>query len=58
MEGLDQFVVEGVNSMARISRDPTDLVAATIGPEHQYPDGVMLYLGTMFDVGVGGHQWT
>jgi fumarylacetoacetate (FAA) hydrolase family protein len=48
VEGLDQFVVEGVNSMAEISRDPTDLVRATVGPEHQYPDGVMLYLGTMF----------
>jgi fumarylacetoacetate (FAA) hydrolase family protein len=48
VEGLDQFTVEGVNSMAEISRDPADLVAATIGPEHQYPDGLMLYLGTMF----------
>ena len=32
----------------KISRDPADLVAATIGPYHQYPDGVVLYLGTMF----------
>jgi fumarylacetoacetate (FAA) hydrolase family protein len=48
VEGLDQFVVEGVNSMAEISRDPLDLVAATIGDAHQYPDGLMLYLGTMF----------
>jgi fumarylacetoacetate (FAA) hydrolase family protein len=48
VDGLDQFVVEGVNSMSKISRDPTDLVRATIGPEHQYPDGVMLFLGTMF----------
>jgi fumarylacetoacetate (FAA) hydrolase family protein len=48
VEGLDQFVVEGVNSMRQISRDPLALVAATIGPEHQYPDGLMLYLGTMF----------
>ena len=46
--GLDQFTVEGVNSMAEISRDPLDLVGATIGAEHQYPDGLMLYLGTMF----------
>ncbi len=48
VDGLDQFTVEGVNSMRRISRDPADLVAATIGPEHQYPDGLMLFLGTMF----------
>ncbi len=48
VDGPDQFVVEGVNSMRHISRDPADLVAATIGPEHQYPDGLMLFLGTMF----------
>ncbi|TBW39457.1 fumarylacetoacetate hydrolase [Siculibacillus lacustris] len=46
--GDDGFVVEGVSSMSRISRDPADLVAATIGREHQYPDGLMLFLGTMF----------
>ncbi len=48
VDGPDQFVVEGVNSMAKISRDPADLVAATLGPSHQYPDGLMLFLGTMF----------
>ena len=44
----DGFCVEGTNAMAGISRQPEDLVAATIGPEHQYPDGLMLFLGTMF----------
>ena len=34
--------------MAAISRDPGDLVAQTIGAHHQYPDGVLLFLGTMF----------
>ena len=34
--------------MGRISRDPADLMAATIGENHRYPDGVVLYLGTMF----------
>lgn len=48
VDGPDQFVCEGVNSMRKISRDPEDLVRATIGPEHQYPDGLMLFLGTMF----------
>lgn len=48
VEGLDKFSVEGANSMAEISRDPADLVSATIGKEHQYPDGFMLFLGTMF----------
>jgi len=46
--GKDQFRVEGENAMDRISRDPLDLVAATCGPEHQYPDGFMLFLGTMY----------
>jgi fumarylacetoacetate (FAA) hydrolase family protein len=46
--GADQFRVEGENAMDRISRDPLDLVAATCGPEHQYPDGFMLFLGTMY----------
>jgi fumarylacetoacetate (FAA) hydrolase family protein len=48
VDGADQFHVEGESAMDRISRDPLDLVAATIGPEHQYPDGVMLFLGTMY----------
>jgi fumarylacetoacetate (FAA) hydrolase family protein len=48
VSGTDGFSTEGTNSMAQISRDPTDLVAATIGSEHQYPDGFMLFLGTMF----------
>jgi fumarylacetoacetate (FAA) hydrolase family protein len=46
--GRDQFEDEGSNCMSAISRDPGELVRATIGPEHQYPDGLMLFLGTMF----------
>ena len=34
--------------MAQISRDPLDLARATCGPDHQYPDGFMLFLGTMY----------
>ena len=34
--------------MAEISRDITDLTAQTIGANHQYPDGVLLFTGTMF----------
>ena len=48
VEGADGFVLDGASSMARISRDPEDLVAQTIGANHQYPDGFMLFLGTMF----------
>ncbi len=48
VKGPDGFVLEGHSSISKISRDPTDLVAQTIGPEHQYPDGFALFLGTMF----------
>jgi fumarylacetoacetate (FAA) hydrolase family protein len=46
--GRDGFKLETTSSMAEISRDPTDLVAQTCGDHHQYPDGFMLYLGSMF----------
>ncbi len=46
--GLDGFEMQGRSSMAEISRDPADLVAQTCGRHHQYPDGFMLYCGTMF----------
>jgi fumarylacetoacetate (FAA) hydrolase family protein len=46
--GQDGFVLDGHSSISKISRDPTDLVAQTIGSEHQYPDGFALFLGTMF----------
>ncbi|MGA2126066.1 MAG: fumarylacetoacetate hydrolase family protein [Xanthobacteraceae bacterium] len=48
VEGGDGFRLDGVSAMARISRDPADLVAQLIGPHHQYPDGAALFLGTMF----------
>jgi fumarylacetoacetate (FAA) hydrolase family protein len=48
VEGPDGYVVEGVSSMSRISRDPAELVAETINRSHQYPDGLVLFLGTMF----------
>ena len=49
IEGPDDgFVLEGVSHMSEISRDPADLVNQTYGPHHQYPDGFMLFLGTMF----------
>ncbi|MES0864290.1 fumarylacetoacetate hydrolase family protein [Ruegeria sp. SCPT10] len=48
VQGKDGFVLEGHSSMREISRDPEQLVAQTIGPHHQYPDGLMLYLGTLF----------
>lgn len=48
IEGEDGFVLEGVSHMSEISRDPLDLVLQTCGAHHQYPDGFMLFLGTMF----------
>jgi fumarylacetoacetate (FAA) hydrolase family protein len=46
--GDDGFSLEGESSMSQISRDPAELVAQTIGKHHQYPDGFVLFLGTMF----------
>ena len=48
VEGPDDFVLDGASAMNKISRDPLDLVSQAIGPNHQYPDGLMLFLGTMF----------
>ncbi|RUR35280.1 fumarylacetoacetate hydrolase family protein [Vreelandella populi] len=44
----DDFLLQGESDMREISRDPLDLVSQTIGDHHQYPDGFMLFLGTMF----------
>src|SRR5262249_5087034 len=46
--GDDQFTLKATSSMAKISRDPLDLVVHAAGKTHQYPDGMMLFLGTMF----------
>ena len=48
VEGLDQYVLEGASSIAKISRDPADLVAQMVNAHHRYPDGAVLFLGTMF----------
>ncbi len=48
VEGEDGFVLQGRSDMSKISRDPTDLVRQTIGRHHQYPDGFLLFLGTLF----------
>ncbi|MGE6781196.1 fumarylacetoacetate hydrolase family protein [Ensifer adhaerens] len=48
VEGEDGYRLAGRSSMAEISRDPLDLVAQTIGRHHQYPDGLMLFMGTLF----------
>ena len=48
VEGQDGFVLDGASSMSQISRDPVALVAQMLGRHHQYPDGAMLFLGTLF----------
>jgi fumarylacetoacetate (FAA) hydrolase family protein len=46
--GDDGYRLVGKSSMREIARDPLDLVQELIGKTHQYPDGAVLYLGTMF----------
>jgi fumarylacetoacetate (FAA) hydrolase family protein len=62
VEGNDGFTLKGRSSMSRISRDIADLAAQTIGPHHQYPDGVVLMTGTLFapteDRGAPGQGFT
>ncbi|MDP2802414.1 MAG: fumarylacetoacetate hydrolase family protein [Phreatobacter sp.] len=60
--GDDGFVLDGRSDMAAISRDVEDLAAQAIGPHHQYPDGLVLYCGTLFapikDRGEAGKGFT
>ncbi len=62
VKGSDGFRLEGRSSMSRISRDVADLVSQTIGPTHQYPDGLVLMTGTLFaptqDRGAPGQGFT
>ena len=48
VEDKEGYILNGSSSMSEISRDPEDLVSQTIGRHHQYPDGFMLFLGTLF----------
>jgi fumarylacetoacetate (FAA) hydrolase family protein len=48
VRGPEGFVLDGSSSLTMISRDPLDLVAQACGANHQYPDGFVLFLGTMF----------
>jgi fumarylacetoacetate (FAA) hydrolase family protein len=47
IEGADKFTLSAVSSMSLISRDPVTLIDQALS-EHQYPDGFVLFLGTMF----------
>ena len=48
VEGEDGYVLNGSSNMAKISRDPADLVSQMLNAHHQYPDGAVLFLGTLF----------
>jgi fumarylacetoacetate (FAA) hydrolase family protein len=48
VRGADGFTFTATSSMSQISRDPLELVDHAMGAHHQYPDGMMLFLGTMF----------
>lgn len=62
VSGDDGFKLQGVSDLTKISRDIADLVGQTINKHHQYPDGLMLFLGTMFapiqDRGAPGQGFT
>jgi len=48
VEGEDGFRMSGISAMRAISRTPADLVGQLMNRNHQYPDGAVLFLGTMF----------
>lgn len=62
VRGNDGYLLEAMSDMSQISRDPAALVSQLIGPHHQYPDGAVLFLGTLFapveDRGEAGKGFT
>jgi len=62
VRGPEGYVLNGTSAMGMISRDPAELAAQAIGPIHQFPDGLVLFLGTMFapveDRGAPGEGFT
>jgi fumarylacetoacetate (FAA) hydrolase family protein len=47
ISGTDGFKLQGQSRMSEISRDPEELVRQAMS-EHHYPDGFVLFLGTLF----------
>jgi fumarylacetoacetate (FAA) hydrolase family protein len=62
VEGLDGFRVSHTTHVKEISRDLADLAGQAHSRYHRYPDGVLLFIGTMFapvdDRGVPGSGFT
>lgn len=46
--GEDDFRLRAKSDMSQISRDVTELVGQTMNENHQYPDGIALFTGTLF----------
>jgi len=62
VEGLDGFRVSHTTHVKEISRDLAELAGQAHSRYHRYPDGVLLFIGTMFapvdDRGVPGSGFT
>ncbi|MFD1717668.1 fumarylacetoacetate hydrolase family protein [Georgenia deserti] len=48
VEGRDGYQLDGENNVGRLSRSFERLIAAASGDHHQYPDGFVLFTGTLF----------
>ena len=62
VEGTDGFRISHTSRVGEISRDLSDLAGQAISRFHQYPDGLVLFIGTMFapvdDRGAPGSGFT
>jgi fumarylacetoacetate (FAA) hydrolase family protein len=62
VEGADGFTITHTTRVSEIGRDLADLAGQTLSRYHQYPDGVVLFIGTMFtpldDRGAPGSGFT
>ncbi len=62
VEHADGFHLKGASNMRKISRSPESLAKATLNQHHQYPDGFVLFCGTVFaptqDRGAKGQGFT
>jgi fumarylacetoacetate (FAA) hydrolase family protein len=48
VKGEDGFEMTGVSPLKAISRSPENLTSQLLNRNHQYPDGALFFLGTMF----------
>lgn len=48
VKGEDGFEMTGVSPLKAISRTPENLTSQLLNRNHQYPDGALFFLGTMF----------